>query len=45
MKVTTVQSPRVLTAMTLTAPTFETTLPRQSLGAVPDEGAESTQCS
>jgi hypothetical protein len=33
-----------LPAMTLTAPTFETTLPRESLGAVPDAGAGSTQC-
>jgi Flp pilus assembly protein TadG len=32
-----------LPAMTLTAPTFETTLPRESLGAVPD-GAGSTLC-
>jgi len=32
-----------LPAMTLTAPAFETTLPRESLGAVPD-GAGSTQC-
>lgn len=30
--------------MTLAAPTFETTLPRESLGAVPDAGAGSTQC-
>ncbi|MGZ8160540.1 MAG: TadE/TadG family type IV pilus assembly protein [Methylobacter sp.] len=33
-----------LPGMTLTAPTFETTLPRESLGAVPDAGAGSTQC-
>lgn len=33
-----------LPSMTLTAPTFETTLPRESLGAVPDAGAGSTQC-
>jgi hypothetical protein len=32
-----------LPVMTLNAPTFETTLPRESLGAVPD-GAGSTQC-
>jgi hypothetical protein len=32
-----------LPTMTLTAPTFETTLPRESLGAVPD-GAGSTLC-
>ncbi len=32
-----------LPAMTLTAPAFETTLPRESLGAVPD-GVGSTQC-
>lgn len=32
-----------LPAMTLTAPSFETTLPRESLGAVPD-GAGSTLC-
>ncbi|WP_031436161.1 TadE/TadG family type IV pilus assembly protein [Methylobacter tundripaludum] len=32
-----------LPAMTLTAPTFATTLPRESLGAVPD-GTGSTQC-
>ncbi|MGR9013182.1 MAG: TadE/TadG family type IV pilus assembly protein [Gammaproteobacteria bacterium] len=30
--------------MTLTTPSFETTLPRESLGAVPDAGAGSTQC-
>lgn len=33
-----------LPAMTLNAPTFETTLPRESLGAVPDAGAGSTLC-
>jgi Flp pilus assembly protein TadG len=32
-----------LPAMTLNAPNFETTLPRESLGVVPD-GAGSTQC-
>ncbi len=30
--------------MTLTTPSFETTLPRESLGAVPDTGGGSTQC-
>ena len=33
-----------LAAMTLTAPSFETTRPREILGAVPDSGAGSTQC-
>lgn len=33
-----------LPGMSLTAPSFETTLPRESLGAVPDAGAGSTQC-